>query len=75
MSKETKRDRFIRIAESRTNKILDMIRLLSNCSETASYEYNEDDIKKIFSSIEKELKVAKSRFCGMEGNRGKFSLK
>ena len=45
---ESKHDRFIRIAETRTNKIIDMIRLLGNCSNTATYEYSEDDVKKIF---------------------------
>lgn len=31
-STESKRDRFVRIAEARTNKIIDMIQLLGNCS-------------------------------------------
>ena len=29
---ETKRECFVRLAEARTNKILDMLRLLGNCS-------------------------------------------
>ena len=32
--KETKSEKFVRIAESRTNKIIDMIKLLGNCSNT-----------------------------------------
>ena len=28
---ETKRDKFVRIAEARTNKIIDMVQLLGNC--------------------------------------------
>jgi len=59
---ETKRERFIRIAGARTNKILDMIKLLGNCSNTGNYEYAEEDVKKIFATLEKELKIAKSKF-------------
>ena len=28
---ETKKEKFVRIAEARTNKIIDMIKLLGNC--------------------------------------------
>ena len=34
MKDETKREKFVRIAEARTNKILNMIQLLGNCSNT-----------------------------------------
>ncbi len=71
---ETKRSRFIRIAESRTNKIIDMLRLLSNCSNKANYEYDEDDIKKIFSAIEKEVKTTKNAFLGIGSKEERFTL-
>ena len=72
---ETKRERFVRIAEARTNKILDMIRLLGNCSSKASYEYTDEDVKKIFNTLEKELKNAKNKFLGIEAKDERFSLK
>ena len=50
--KESKYNKFIRVAEARTNKIIDMIRLLGNCSNTAVYEYTDGDIKKIFEEKE-----------------------
>ncbi len=62
MSTESKRDKFVRLAEARTNKIIDMIRLLGNCSNSRVYEYNREDIKKIFGTIEEELKIAKAKF-------------
>lgn len=68
-----KRDRFLRIAESRTNKILRMIKLLSNCSNRAVYEYNSEEVRKIFQAIEREVKLARSRF--EEKDSDKFSLK
>lgn len=74
MSNESKRDKFVRLAEARTNKIIDMIRLLGNCSNSRVYEYNKDDVKKIFSTIEDELKIAKSKFEINDVEDKKFSL-
>ena len=59
---ESKRERFVRLAEARTNKILEMMRLLGNCSSKANYEYTEDDIKQIFTALEKELKKAMKKW-------------
>jgi len=74
---ETKSERFVRIAEARTNKIIDMIQLLGNCSNKASYEYSKDDVKKVFNAIESELKIAKSKFeiGDNEGKEKKFTLR
>lgn len=58
----SKRERFNKIAVNRTNKILDMLRLLGNCSNTASYEYSEEEVKKIFAAIEQEVKLQKQKF-------------
>ena len=59
---ESKREKFVRLAETRTNKIIDMIRLLGNCANKANYDYSEADVQKIFSAIEKEIKTAKTKF-------------
>ncbi len=75
MSKESKRDRFVRIAEARTNKILDMLRLLGNCSSKSNYEYTDKDIKKIFSTLEREIKDTKNRFMGIDSKEEKFTLR
>ena len=74
MSNESKRERFVRIAEARTNKILEMMRLLGNCSSKANYEYSDEDIKKIFGALEKEIKNTKNRFLGIDANSEKFTL-
>lgn len=75
MQNESKRERFIRIAEARTNKILSMMRLLGNCSSVSNYDYTDDDIKKIFGALDKELKTTKNKFLGIEGQEEKFSLR
>lgn len=73
-TKETKQERFVRIAEARTNKIIDMIRLLGNCSNKANYTYTEEEVKKIFSAIEAELKSAKNKFAEAEVTDRTFKL-
>lgn len=72
---ETKRDRFVRVAETRTNKIIAMIRLLGNCSGKGNYDYTDTDVKKIFTAIENELSEAKGRFVTKKGeSKRAFSL-
>ena len=72
---ETKNEKFVRIAEARTNKIIDMIRLLGNCSNKAAYDYSKEDIKKIFTAIDNELKAAKAKFDSSSEDSIKFKLK
>jgi len=73
---ESKREKFVRLAEARTNKIIDMIQLLGNCSNTGTYEYTQSDVDQIFSAIESELKETKKRFQKIESSKGtRFTLK
>ena len=61
-SLQEKTERFKRVAEKRTNRIIEQIRLLGNCSNRSNYEYTEEEVKKIFVTIEAELKEAKSKY-------------
>ena len=71
--KESKRDKFVRLAEARTNKIIDMLQLLGNCSNTSTYSYTQSDVDKIFSTIESE--EVKKKFNKTESKKGaRFSL-
>ncbi len=63
---ETKRERFVRLAEARTNKILDMMKLLGNCSSKSNYEFTDEDVKKIFGVLERELKNTRNKFNGTD---------
>ena len=72
---ETKRDKFVRLAEARTNKIIDMIQLLGNCSNLGAYDYTQKDVDKIFTAIENELREAKKKFSKVDSKKGsRFSL-
>jgi len=75
MANETKRERFIRVAEARTNKVLDMLKLLGNCATPSNYDYTQDDIKKIFDALERELRNTKNRFLSLEETKVRFSLR
>lgn len=68
-----KRERFQKVAENRTNRILETLRLLGNCSNRSNYEYNDEDIVKIFNTIEQELKITKFKFSS-NSDKKKFKL-
>ncbi|MFH1031232.1 MAG: hypothetical protein V1767_01475 [Chloroflexota bacterium] len=59
---ETKEQRFRRIAESRTNAILEKIRLLGNLSDTRRYRYSANDVDKIFSVINAQIREVRVKF-------------
>lgn len=71
-NEETKRDKFVRLAESRTNKIITMIQLLGNCSNSSAYEYSQKDVEKIFNAIENEMREAKKKFNKVDNRKGSW---
>ena len=56
VSAESKDKRFKRIASQRTQRTLNDIRKLGNCSNKGIYSYTSEDISKIFSAIDKEIR-------------------
>ena len=62
MGDYTKRERFKRLAEYRTNLVLKRLKVLSNCANRSAYEYTEEEINKIFSEIEKRVRESKAKF-------------
>lgn len=59
-----KRGKFVALAESRVNRAIKDIRLIGNLSNRSAYAYGEEDIRKIFRALQKELESAKGRFGG-----------
>ena len=71
---ESKKDRFKRLAESRTTKVLQDLVLLSNLANKRNYEYEIEQVNQIFNAIEKQLKYTKNSF--VENDKSKrFKLK
>ena len=74
-NEETKREKFVRIAEARTNKIINMIQLLGNCSNQSVYEYSQKDVIRYLIQIQTELDEAKKRYSKQDSQKGsKFTL-
>jgi len=57
-----KANRFKRVAEKRTNKVLADLRLLGQCANKRSYEYSDSQVNKIFREIRASLKEAENKF-------------
>ncbi len=70
---ESKKEKFVRLAENRTNKALEMIRLIGNLSNKAVYDYSSKDVEKIFHALETEVALAKKQFTA-SGGADKFRL-
>ena len=70
---ETKTDRFKRIASKRTEKVLDSLRKLGNCSNKGVYSYSDEDVSKIFSAVDSEVKRIKVLF-NTKAKSNKFTL-
>ena len=71
MEYETKREKFVRLAERRTNRIIDQLDLLGNLSNTNTYEYTKKDISKMFKAIEEALTESKRKFTKNDGKSDK----
>jgi len=71
--KESRNDRFKRIAERRTNDILEKLRILGNCSNRLNYDYTDEEIDVIFHAIEDALCKTKQMFKQKE--KDNFSFK
>ena len=68
---ESRSEKFKRVATKRTNELLEKIRILGNCSNKSTYEYTDEDVIKIFKSLEKQLETIKAKFSN---KKNKFTL-
>jgi hypothetical protein len=59
-----KRKKFVSLAEARVKKTLNDIRLIGNLSNKNAYSYTDEDIKKIFRALQRELDSSKAKFGG-----------
>ncbi len=74
-SNNKKAENFVRLAEARTNKIIDMVLLLGNLSNKTNYSYTDEQVKAIFDSIQQALDETKQKFLEESAQkRKKFRL-
>lgn len=62
MEKNIKRNRFEKVASNRVQRILDTLSLLQNCSNRNNYEYDENDVNRMFTEISKKLRETKAAY-------------
>lgn len=74
MDSSTKHKNFKRIAEARTDKVLDMLDLIGNLSNTSFYEYDDKEVKAIFDAIEKSVQDNKKKFSNKKKSKRRFVL-
>lgn len=70
---ETKREKFIRIAENRMNNVLKGIELLSNLSNKSVYDYDKKDIDKMLKALNNAINNFENSF-GINEKSNKFKF-
>jgi len=63
-----KRERFVSLAEARTDKAIKSIRLLGNLSNRSNYEYDRAQVSQIIGALDKEVRALKLRFDNAGGS-------
>lgn len=62
-----KRDKFVKLAESRTANAIRSIRVIGNLSNRSHYEFTDADIRKIVAALSGEVEALKRRFSEPAG--------
>ena len=69
---ESRREKFIRLAESRMNNTLKNIELLSNLSNKSSYDYSQSDIDKMIKTLKQAVSNLEKSFTPSKNKKFKF---
>jgi nitric oxide reductase activation protein len=56
------RDKFVELAEKRVQKTIKSMRLIGNLSNKTNYSYEDADLKKIFTTLRREMEMVKKKF-------------
>lgn len=57
-----KAKRFKSVASRRVQKVLDDLDSLSKCANKSTYEYSEDDVKKMMAAVNNQVALLKASF-------------
>lgn len=71
---DKKHEKFRELAEKRTNKALDAIRLIGNLSNRATYTYEPEETRKIIKALRDAVGEVESRFGASSSRGGEFKL-
>lgn len=63
MAKSTaKKDRFKNVAGRRVQKVLDDLESLSKCANKSTYEYSDEEVRKMLRAINEKVLLLKTAF-------------
>lgn len=63
MAKSTaKKERFKNVAGRRVQKVLDDIESLSKCANRSTYEYSDEEVRKMLKAINEKVTLLKAAF-------------
>lgn len=71
---ETKSEKFKRLAEFRTKRVMKNIRSLAKLSNRAVYEFTQEELDAIYNAIVKEIEVAVVKFKNEKPGEPEFKL-
>lgn len=74
--KETRAQKFARIAERRVNETIRMLRLLRNLADRGNYDYSESQATLLLNAIDQETRALRMKFkseLGASGRRFSFN--
>jgi hypothetical protein len=57
-----KRDRFKNVASRRVQKVLDDLESLSKCSNKSTYEYSDEEVRKMMKAINDKVALLRAAF-------------
>lgn len=71
---ESKADKFVRLGESRVNKVMEAIGRIEHLANRGNYDYTPEQVEEMFSIMENRLAEVKSRFAPKQGKNNAFSF-
>jgi predicted nucleotidyltransferase len=73
--KNTKRDKFVKLAEARTKTAIKAIRTVAKLGNKNAYDFSGEDVKRIVSALNREVEALKARMSQSGGKESvEFSL-
>jgi len=73
-AEQRKREKFRELAEKRTNKALETIRLIGNLSNRQTYVYEDAEVRKIIKALKDAVAEVETRFGTTSRTGGEFKL-
>jgi len=69
-AKASKREKFVKLAESRTVNAIKAIRIIGKLGNRNAYDYDEADVRKIVKALNDEIEALKNRMKTTKSSDG-----